>query len=343
MNTRPLPDPPSDSMRSIFRTAPDTHGIGGCWQVTIRRGQMQYNASFSDSVFKNAQDALRAAQMFRDALLERLPKPVLMNITNARKAPSGIKGVRRITHSGQAYWQARLRTEIKEFCRYFPIRKYGEEGARQRAADMRADWVRMLGGSDIVSLPTEEDARQLANTIRAHCHKQTPRKPGTASVFNETDRYGISRRNPDAEGKRGSWKVSIGRHGVLYEKRFSDATAGGENAALAAAIRYRDRLLTSIQPITMRERYEQHRRNNTSGVPGVRLRKERGVAIAWRTSITLRKKEQAQSFSIRQYGYEQAFEMAVAARKKMLEQVLAQIKDGYFVYSPVAKEWYSSK
>lgn len=331
-----LPLAPGDPMYCIFRTEANVDGFGGYWLVSVRRARMQYNASFFDRAFQGTERALQAAQTFRDALLERLPSIALLRVIRERKTPSGVKGVQRVNHGDQVCWHARLRINGKSFGRYFSTTEYGDEGAKQRAIAARITWLKELGLENMPSLPSKQEVRQLAETIGTRLGEQKAGRPTPKNTFNEKDQYGISRREADAHGQGGCWKVALSRGHIKHEKNFYDGTEGGKEVALIVARRYRDNLLTRIKPLTLKERYQIRRSDNTSGEPGVRLRKKNGVAVAWRAVLVLQGRHKTKNFSIQKYGYEGAFELASEARQTLLEQ----IKADYYLHSPAAKAWY---
>ena len=103
-------------------------------------------------------------------------------------------------------------------------------------------------------------------------------------------------------------------------KTFSPYRYGSLPEAEAAAIAFRDQLLVEMPPMSRRECNAILRGNNTSGVPGVTLKKGEGrgswlALIHWPDGS-----KEGRSFSIGKYGNDEAFEMAVAARKDMLER-----------------------
>ena len=65
------------------------------------------------------------------------------------------------------------------------------------------------------------------------------------------------------------WKVSLGRRGRIYDKKFHDLKYGGSRRALAAAIAWRDSLVAKLPSLSMPEFHAQKRSSNRSGVPGV--------------------------------------------------------------------------
>ena len=86
----------------------------------------------------------------------------------------------------------------------------------------------------------------------------------------------------------------------------------------------------------MAEFHAQTRSNNVSGVPGVHFHKTTSQPLGfWQATIHLSdKRRTAKSFSVRKHGNDEAFQLAVAARAKML----AMVQDRPYLYHPDAKE-----
>jgi hypothetical protein len=126
----------------------------------------------------------------------------------------------------------------------------------------------------------------------------------------------------DAKG-RDVYVVKINRQRKSARKEFIVERYPSKEAAEIAALAYRDRMLREVLPMTKRECTSILRKNNTSGVPGVGFQKSTNsgglgywVAYAQRPGHPMERK----SFSVKQFGFDKAFEMAVAARQKMLMQ-----------------------
>ncbi len=133
---------------AISRIDLPTIGTRG-WQVRLSRGGRRLTKFFSDRVYGGAEEALRAARVFRDELIDRLPAPQRGGAYGklTRRNVSGVVGVSRIVvrtdtrcyEFWQATWSPRpgVRKRVK-----FSIRRYGEGrafelacAARQRGQD----------------------------------------------------------------------------------------------------------------------------------------------------------------------------------------------------------------
>lgn len=153
--------------------------------------------------------------------------------------------------------------------------------------------------------------------------------------------YGIYRRKGRMpERHSGSWHVNIQRAGITYSKVFSDSRFGGPEQALVAARQYRDQLLKEVQPLMRKVKAQTVKSNCRSGVPGVVLedrfvKQKYGTyrVTAWKAQVQLAPhKFKQRSFSIKKYGEQMAFELAVQARQRLLEEL-----DGYVLHTPASK------
>lgn len=138
--------------------------------------------------------------------------------------------------------------------------------------------------------------------------------------------YGIYRAKTtgrlDAPGDNWSWRVMITRERKpVCNKSFSDKRYGGAEAALRAAVDYRDRLLARMHPAYKKDRNQLLRRNNTSGLVGICRSVAKGRAYYVAQTMLPNGTRLRRAFSIAKHGEAQARELAVAERAKQLAQI----------------------
>ena len=129
----------------------------------------------------------------------------------------------------------------------------------------------------------------------------------------------------DAKGKtNGGWEVRMQRRGVRTEKFFSDSGHGGKRSALQWAKQFRDELEAESPKFTVEELAQQPSMRNRSGIVGVRLHHQKDSRgefdyyywywiAQWTDGHGKRK---TKSFSVHQYGEDEAFRLACEAREK---------------------------
>jgi hypothetical protein len=134
------------------------------------------------------------------------------------------------------------------------------------------------------------------------------------------------------------WRVRFSRRGVVYSKAFYDLACGGSKKARAQAVAWRDARLAEVKALTLLDLHQQKRSNNVSGVPGVHFHKTARQPLGfWQAKIKVGGgNSTTKSFSVRQYGGDEAFRLAVAARTELL----AMVENRVFVHHPVAKRLY---
>ncbi len=148
--------------------------------------------------------------------------------------------------------------------------------------------------------------------------------------------YGISRVDNEVSRTHG-WLVTIQRRGVIYRKHFSDGVHGGKTKSFNAAKAYRDEVIAKHPPFSMREYSNIVKKNNRSGVVGVCRycasetrdmpeEKQRWFWVAsWPLPDGRRKRVK---FSVKKYGEEGAFKMALKARKDALKKLEGEFDPG---------------
>ena len=117
-------------MRNICRVDHEAFHMH-CWRVEVRRHSRTYRKSFSDGRYGGSEHDLRAAQLYRDALIQAHPPlPRISGVTRVDRVELSGRPQRRLC------WEAHCpmgkgRAKRKRFS----IRKYGEEGPFQRALE----------------------------------------------------------------------------------------------------------------------------------------------------------------------------------------------------------------
>lgn len=126
---------------------------------------------------------------------------------------------------------------------------------------------------------------------------------------------------------RTKWLVSVKRDGKNIAKMFAFNTHGGREKALAQAQAWRDEQIHRHPQLERREHAQRVKRNNTSGIPGVRCQLwPDGRPMRWVVHTSLGNGViLTKSFGVKSHGYEQAKQMAIATRKKHLEQLKGRL------------------
>ena len=133
------------------------------------------------------------------------------------------------------------------------------------------------------------------------------------------------------------WSVNFSRNGQHHYRRFYEPKYGGSDAALQAAIAWRDEKLAEAKVLGVLEFCQKKRSNNSSGVPGVHFltpaAQPEGI---WQARLKLADgTNTTKTFSVQKHGKRKAFKLAVAARREMLQRA----KDRPYVYDPLAKKF----
>lgn len=137
------------------------------WQVTIQRRNRIYTRNFPDLRHGGRDQALAAAQSYRDALLAQHP-PLTRRAHCAilkKNNQSGVAGVTRIVSIDRrwknvaraAYWVARWPGEggtVKQ--RRFSVMKHGERGAFLKAVEARRHGLACLDDTPSSNQPTQD-------------------------------------------------------------------------------------------------------------------------------------------------------------------------------------------
>ncbi|MBI1906574.1 MAG: AP2 domain-containing protein [Rhodocyclales bacterium] len=123
------------------------------------------------------------------------------------------------------------------------------------------------------------------------------------------------------EGVHIGWRLTIRRRGILFHRSFHARDFGGLDGALQAALALRDEINREHPVMSKREWCATLRTTNTSGVPGVSRVSDR-TGEHWKARVHLSDgRVRTRQFSIAKYGDDQAYRLAVEARRKLLALV----------------------
>ncbi|BCH67314.1 hypothetical protein RvVAT039_pl01470 (plasmid) [Agrobacterium vitis] len=114
--------------------------------------------------------------------------------------------------------------------------------------------------------------------------------------------------------------MDLRRRGIRVVRLFKDNIYGSPQASFDHAKAYRDAVMSVLPPATNHEQAVLLRKNNKSGISGVR-HVELAEDEAWEASLLNRTEHKREKFSVREYGEEQAKAMAIAQRRKWLEEL----------------------
>jgi hypothetical protein len=135
--------------------------------------------------------------------------------------------------------------------------------------------------------------------------------------------YAIARLDVSDAGTHG-WQVRLQRRGVRYAKYFSDRGFGGSREAYDEALRWRDRVLRQFEEDESIRVCRRSPRNQSGvvGVSKVRVVAANGTQYefwqaTWSPAIG---KRRCVKFSVMRYGNDEAFRLAVSARKEAAER-----------------------
>lgn len=115
-------------------------------------------------------------------------------------------------------------------------------------------------------------------------------------------------------GRKHGYYVRVALNRGERPKYFFDKSYGGQSKALKAAITYRDEVVSRLK--LDRPDHVRNRRNR-SGVTGVHLSRGKSGELYWRVRIS---GSGERAFSVKKYGYENAFKNAVDAKFKALRK-----------------------
>lgn len=142
-------------------------------------------------------------------------------------------------------------------------------------------------------------------------------KAHSPSTKHDAESYGLHRE--EANERRGAgWWVSIRRRGHKIVRLFKDSIYGSDDAAYAQARAFRDAIIEAIPPATNQEQAVLLRKNNKSGISGVR-RVETRDGDVWQATLMTNDGQKRENFSVPKFGEQAAKSMAIAQRREWLK------------------------
>lgn len=157
-----------------------------------------------------------------------------------------------------------------------------------------------------------------------------------SEVKQKTPIYGVTRVDNENSRTHG-WLVTIQRRGVIFRRQFSDGVLGGKARSLAAAKAYRDEIVVKYPPFSKREHAEILKKNNKSGVVGVcrycasETSRKTNAEKRWfwvASWVLPDGRAKRIKFSVKKYGEEGAFKMAVKARRGAVKEMAGNFDPG---------------
>ncbi|TCR02202.1 hypothetical protein EDF70_104485 [Neorhizobium sp. JUb45] len=138
-----------------------------------------------------------------------------------------------------------------------------------------------------------------------------------APIADDADTYALNREEPN-ERRGGGWTVALRRRAKKIVRLFKDSIYGSSDAAYAQARAYRDAIITALPPPTNLEQAVKIRKNNKSGISGVR-RVETEEGDVWQATLMTNEGQKRESFSVGRLGEETAKSMAIGQRMRWLK------------------------
>ncbi|MES5097858.1 hypothetical protein ABUK73_06480 [Agrobacterium sp. BA1120] len=149
--------------------------------------------------------------------------------------------------------------------------------------------------------------------------QKTGRKAHSPLTKHDAGKYGLKRE--EANERRGAgWWVSLRRRGHKIVRLFKDSIYGSDAAAYAQARAFRDAVIAAIPPVTNHEQAVLLRKNNQSGISGVRRIDTRDGDL-WQATLMTNEGQKRENFSVSKFGEQAAKSMAIAQRRNWLKDL----------------------
>ncbi|MDH6298828.1 hypothetical protein [Agrobacterium fabrum] len=133
----------------------------------------------------------------------------------------------------------------------------------------------------------------------------------------DADSYGLRREEAAGAHRGAGWWVSLRRRGHRIVRLFKDSVCGSGDEAYRQARAYRDAIILAIPPATNHEQAVLLRKNNRSGISGVR-RVETADGDVWQATLMTNEGQKRENFSIAKFGEKAAKSMAITQRRTWL-------------------------
>lgn len=142
-------------------------GVQVGWKVSIRRRGAVFNRQFAASAWGGLDEAFRAAIALRDEINRAHPFLTRRErcATLSSKNRSGVPGVSRVLCGTGEYWKATVCIDGHTKARWFSVRKYGDDGAFERAVEARRRLLSQVEGT----MARHPQARQVAPADTMDC------------------------------------------------------------------------------------------------------------------------------------------------------------------------------
>ena len=157
LQLRTMPGKKPKSLYGIYRIDNEKYHAHS-WRVSLRRYGNRYIRNFPDLKYGGKRQALSAAKLYRDSLIEKHPAMTRRDYANVLRVNnrSGVPGVYRYRktfrlHNGVEkeswYWEASWPVDSKGRSKAtFSVNQYGEEKARELAIEAREKAMRRVEG-----------------------------------------------------------------------------------------------------------------------------------------------------------------------------------------------------
>ena len=291
----------ASSRKSGGRRAPEMVGLmctAKLWTVTLMRNGVFHRKAFALSRW-GEHGALAQAQAWRDQVMADHPEIGQWRAIEAifsHTEPGGVVCIRDADGTPRG-WLAQTPLGHGVTARKtFSLVRHGKAARDKAIAERESQLRRMVAG--FASRADGQSAETMSKFVR-HANPM----------------YGICERDT-------YWRVHLQRNGKSFTRTFSYLKYGGRELALTLAAAWRDQITHDHPQLERRELAHRLRRNNTSGIAGVRCRMgPDGKPLLWTASTrTGPGKVSEKSFSVTKYG-DEAMTMAIAERLRQLAQL----------------------